>query len=164
MAEQADAMVSKTIGGQPSCRFDPDLRQYGQTDEQFALRLPSCVVVAQRTLNPFAQVRALARQPNNPASKSTIMSSSLVDLVSENVNKNLKVVNKNAIHDYEIFKSLKQDLSQGTLGFYDDKILPFIKDYSDLNKVTPVDVTNWIASRKTFNKKTGQVERTNNLV
>ena len=28
VAEQADAMVSKTIGGQPSCRFDPDLRQY----------------------------------------------------------------------------------------------------------------------------------------
>jgi hypothetical protein len=27
VAEQADAMVSKTIGGQPSCRFDPDLRQ-----------------------------------------------------------------------------------------------------------------------------------------
>ncbi len=29
VAEQADAMVSKTIGGQPSCRFDPDLRQVG---------------------------------------------------------------------------------------------------------------------------------------
>ena len=28
VAEQADAMVSKTIGGQLSCRFDPDLRQY----------------------------------------------------------------------------------------------------------------------------------------
>ena len=27
MAEQADAMVSKTIGRQLSCRFDPDLRQ-----------------------------------------------------------------------------------------------------------------------------------------
>jgi hypothetical protein len=28
VAEQADAMVSKTIGGQPSCRFDPDLRHH----------------------------------------------------------------------------------------------------------------------------------------
>ncbi len=26
VAEQADARVSKTLGGQPPCRFDPDLR------------------------------------------------------------------------------------------------------------------------------------------
>ena len=56
VAEQADAMVSKTIGGQPSCRFDPDLRQ-------FKIKLPSCVVVARRPLKPFAEVRILARQP-----------------------------------------------------------------------------------------------------
>ena len=34
------------------------------------IKLPSCVVVAQRTLNPFAQVRILARQPLNLASES----------------------------------------------------------------------------------------------
>ena len=28
VAEQADATVSKTVGGQPPCRFDPDLRHF----------------------------------------------------------------------------------------------------------------------------------------
>ncbi len=59
VAEQADAAVSKTVGGQPPCRFEPDLRQF---------RVPSCVVVAQRTLDPFAQVRILARQPATQSS------------------------------------------------------------------------------------------------
>ena len=50
--EMADATVSKTVEGQPSCRFESDLRHH----------LPSSVVVAQGTLDPYAQVRPLARQ------------------------------------------------------------------------------------------------------
>jgi integrase len=119
-------------------------------------------VVAQRTLNPFAQVRALARQPIKSASESTNSYNYVNNSAIKSGNKNPDSGNKNTLHDYRLFKSLKQDLSLGTIGFYDDKIIPFIKDYPNLDKVTPVDITNWIASRKTFNKKTGLLEKTNN--
>ena len=55
VAEQADATVSKTVEGKPSCRFDPDLR-HGQV-------LSSSAAVAQRTLDPLTLVRIQARQP-----------------------------------------------------------------------------------------------------
>ncbi len=50
-----DAAVSKTVGGQPPCRFESDLRH--------ELPVPDCVAVAQGTLDPLAQVRILVRQP-----------------------------------------------------------------------------------------------------
>jgi hypothetical protein len=54
VAEPVDATVSKTVGGQLPCRFEPDLRQ---------CVMPSSVTVAQETLNLLVQVRTLARQP-----------------------------------------------------------------------------------------------------
>jgi hypothetical protein len=41
--------------------------------------LPSCVVVAQRTLNPFAQVRALARQPHRALPDSSTVEQAAVN-------------------------------------------------------------------------------------
>ena len=66
-----DAAVSKTVGGQPPCRFESDLRHHGfknlngspQKSKVLWTLLPGCVAVAQRTLDPLAQVRILARQP-----------------------------------------------------------------------------------------------------
>lgn len=60
VAELVDATVSKTVEGRLSCRFEPDLRHHDKTKRN---ALPICVVVAQRTLNPLAQVRILDRQP-----------------------------------------------------------------------------------------------------
>ena len=61
-----DATVSKTVGGQLPCRFDPDLRHSPSeklnTWSVSLKMMPSCVVVAQGTLDPLAQVRVLARQ------------------------------------------------------------------------------------------------------
>jgi len=124
--------------------------------------LPSCVVVAQRTLNPFAKVRILARQPPFSASNSSNLTSYVALAVSDSGNKIRQSGNKNSLQEFKLFKSIKQDLSQGTIKFYDDKILPFINDFPNLERVTPVDVSNWIASRKTLNKQTGQLEKTNN--
>jgi hypothetical protein len=58
---KVDATVSKTVGGQPPCRFESDLRHHGLSCRR--LLVPGCVAVAQRTLDPLAQVRILARQP-----------------------------------------------------------------------------------------------------
>jgi hypothetical protein len=58
---KVDATVSKTVGGQPPCRFESDLRHHGLKYKR--LSMPGCVAVAQRTLDPLAQVRILARQP-----------------------------------------------------------------------------------------------------
>jgi hypothetical protein len=63
---KVDATVSKTVGGQPPCRFESDLRHHDLRREQ--LSVPGCVAVAQRTLDPLAQVRILARQPTSISS------------------------------------------------------------------------------------------------
>jgi hypothetical protein len=56
----ADATVSKTVGGQPPCRFESDLRHRRWPCPP---ALPGGVAVAQRTLDPLALVRIQARQP-----------------------------------------------------------------------------------------------------
>ena len=72
----ADATVSKTVERRLSCRFDPDLRHHTMT-------LPRCVEVAQRTLNPFTQVRFLARQPLFSAHGSDLFPSSFAGSIGK---------------------------------------------------------------------------------
>jgi hypothetical protein len=64
----------KPLGGNPRVGSTPTFGSAGL--------MPSCVVVAQRTLNPFAKVRILARQPYHSKSQLTLLALSHLTLLS----------------------------------------------------------------------------------